>query len=182
MSRMSPSSNFDTQGAPFQAWSGSLNRAARAAGRGTTWLSHLASPVEKSVEEAAATEVDPLDVVAATNVVAALPELGRPERFDTQVTAARTGLLAADARPYEDSLVYLGILAGAQPSQADGGATVAPDATWIMSSGLWVCWEARARLTPTVSSVRRLSGRRAAISGTSRISAMSRSRAVPSHC
>ena len=140
---------FEQTGDPgLPAASAAYYRAARAAGRGTTWLSHLASPSDKIIDEAAPVDVDPLDVAAATNIAAALPRLGRAARFDRQATTARTSLLATDSGPYEEGLVYLGLLAGAQPSDGDGGATGAPDATWIFSNELWVCWEAKSEADP----------------------------------
>jgi hypothetical protein len=116
-------------------------RDARAAGRGTTWLSHLAAPVDQ--QEIDTQAVDPLDAIACVNIAAALPELGRPGRFDDAVTAARSGLLATEADPYESGLVYLGRLAGASTSTGNESADAAPDATWVFGAVLWITAEAK---------------------------------------
>jgi hypothetical protein len=123
-------------------------RAARAAGRGTTWLNHLASPSDAAVEAAASTEHDPLDVAAAVKIIDVLPTLGRAGRFDSDVAEIRSGLLAAPPRPYEQALVQLGAYAGTSDSNGDGGATAAPDAAWIFGSQLWVAWEAKSDAAP----------------------------------
>lgn len=121
-------------------------REARAAGRGTTWLSHLAAAADS--RDAGPEIIDPLDAIACANIVKALPVLGRPARFEGDVTAARSGLLATDARPYERGLVHLGLLAGAEPSTGNGNADAAPDATWIFGTALWVTSEAKSDAEP----------------------------------
>ena len=117
-------------------------RAARAAGRGTTWLSYLESPVDRAIESTAPA-ADPVDATAAAAIHNSLPTMGRPAAFDTQVSAARAGLAGTEAHAYENALAYMGRLAGAEPSEGNGSADAAPDATWIFSSVLWVCWEAK---------------------------------------
>lgn len=108
-------------------------RAARAAGRGTTWLSSLTAPVDHAIKPTTAT-TDPFDAAAAVAIHTYLPTLGRPATFDTQVSAARVGLAGTEPRAYEAGLAYMGRLAGAELSEGDGGAGAAPDATWIFSS------------------------------------------------
>ncbi|GAA2679831.1 MULTISPECIES: DEAD/DEAH box helicase [Actinosynnema] len=116
--------------------------AARAAGRGTTWLSNLAAPVESGTvpEEPA---LDPLDEQAMAGVLANAARLAKPTVFDTEVRKARAALLATPHKPYEAALVVLGRLAGAVPSEGDGNNQAAPDAIWVFGSTMWVAWEAK---------------------------------------
>lgn len=139
----------DRTGEPaYRTASRNFYSAARAAGRGTTWLSHLAAPADQTTAAEPGVATDPLDLAAAANVAAALPNLGKASRFDSDVSTARSDLLALVSGPYEQALVYLGKLLGAAPSTGDGGATAAPDATWIFSSLLWVACEAKSEADP----------------------------------
>ncbi len=115
---------------------------ARAAGRGTTWLSHLAAPVEATTT-LAQPSVDPLDEQAMNGVLANAARLAKPSVFDTEVVAARAALTDTPSKPYESALVTLGQLAGAVPSDGDHGNDAAPDATWIFGDVIWVSWEAK---------------------------------------
>lgn len=45
-------------------------------------------------------------------------------------------------------MVTLGQLAGAVPTEGDGGNDAAPDATWIFGSTIWVAWEAKSAAKP----------------------------------
>jgi hypothetical protein len=121
--------------------------AARAAGRGTTWLSNLAAPAE-NWSAPAKPGLDPLDEQAMTGVLANAARLARPAVFDTEVERARAALLAKPHKAYEAALVVLGKLAGATPSEGDGNNDSAPDATWIFSSIVWVVWEAKSEAKP----------------------------------
>ena len=97
---------------------------------------------------AAAPAVDPLDAQAMNGVLANAARLAKPSVFDTEVAAARTALTSTASKPYEAALVTLGQLAGAQPSDADHGASAAPDATWIFGTIMWVAWEAKSKANP----------------------------------
>jgi hypothetical protein len=119
-----------------------FNNDARAAGRGTTWLSHLAVPADKATA-AVAPAVDPLDAQAMNGVLANAARLAKPSVFDTEAAAARMALTSTASKPYEAALVALGQLAGAQPSDGDHGASAAPDAPWIFGTIMWVAWEAK---------------------------------------
>ncbi|WP_413115327.1 DEAD/DEAH box helicase [Streptomyces sp. CY1] len=120
---------------------------ARNAGRGTTWLSHLAAPVEKATAPALPA-VDPLDEQAMHGVLTHAVRLARPAVFDTEVHRARAALADTPRKPYEAALVLLGQLAGAQVSEGDGNNDAAPDATWIFGTTLWVTWEAKSEAEP----------------------------------
>jgi hypothetical protein len=119
---------------------------ARAAGRGTTWLSHLAAPVETTTT-LAKPAADPLDAQAMDGVLANAARLTKPSVFDTEIAAARAALTDAPSKPYEAALVTLGQLAGAVPSDGDHGND-APDATWIFGNIIWVAWEAKGDAKP----------------------------------
>ncbi|MFJ8636965.1 DEAD/DEAH box helicase [Streptomyces sp. NPDC093568] len=120
---------------------------ARNAGRGTTWMSHLAAPVE-STTAPAPPAVDPLDEQAMNGVLANAARLARPAIFDTEIQRARTALADTPSKPYEAALVLMGQLAGALPSEGDGHNDSAPDATWIFGSTSWVVWEAKSEAKP----------------------------------
>jgi hypothetical protein len=136
-----------TGDASLTAASTAFYHAARVAGRGTTWLAHLAAPAE-SVQAAEAPAADPLDRLAITGVLHELNSLGRPAVFDTQVTEVRSSLMGTDSRPYEAALVTLGRFAGASHSEGSGGADAAPDAIWIFNRMMWVAWEAKSEADP----------------------------------
>ncbi len=123
-------------------------RAARACGRGTMWLSHLAAPAERDVQSFAIEQADPLDLDAATAILGSLSKLGRSS-FDNDVIRIRSQLAATEAAPYEEALVYLGDLCGATESEGNHGATAAPDAAWLFGSRLWITWEAKSKAEPS---------------------------------
>ena len=115
---------------------------ARAAGRGTTWLTHLAAPAE-STAASAQPVLDPLDEQAMTGVLVNAVRLAKPAVFDSTIQSARAALLDTPRKPYEAALVVLGQLAGAVPSEGDSNNDSAPDATWIFGTAIWVAWEAK---------------------------------------
>ncbi|MGH3520613.1 MAG: DEAD/DEAH box helicase [Haloechinothrix sp.] len=120
---------------------------ARAAGRGTTWLSNLAAPVETSTA-LALPATDPLDDQAMTGVLTNAARLAKPAVFETEIRRARAALQDAPHKPYEAALVTLGQLAGASPSEGNGNNDSAPDAIWIFGSTIWVAWEAKSEAKP----------------------------------
>lgn len=122
-------------------------RAARACGRGTMWLSHLASPAERNVQSFVIEQTDPVDLAAATALLGSFSNLGRSS-FENDVIRIRSQLVATEAGPYEEALVYLGKLSGAAESDGNHGATAAPDAVWLFGSQLWVTWEAKSEAQP----------------------------------
>lgn len=121
--------------------------AAQAAGRGTTWLAHLAAPVERSTAPAQPA-IDPLDEQAMTGVLANAARLARAAVFDSKVQQARAALEDRPRKPYEEALVLLGELVGAVPSEGDGNSTAAPDAVWVFGRTTWVAWEAKSEAKP----------------------------------
>jgi hypothetical protein len=120
---------------------------ARAAGRGTTWLSHLAAPADNLADTTAAT-LDPLDEQAMTGARANAARLAKPAVFEDEIARARTALEDTPAKAYESALVLLGQLLGATPSEGDGNNDSAPDATWIFGRTTWVGWEAKSEAKP----------------------------------
>ncbi|MFF5079432.1 DEAD/DEAH box helicase [Actinoplanes sp. NPDC000266] len=136
-----------TGDAALQAASLKFHNDARAAGRGTTWLMHLAAPADKPIT-AAAPVLDLLDANAMDGVRVNTARLAKPSVFDEEVVAARTALTSMASKPYEAALVTLGQLAGAVPTYGDHGQTAAPDATWIFGTHMWVVWEAKSEAKP----------------------------------
>ncbi|WP_083921514.1 DEAD/DEAH box helicase [Actinopolyspora halophila] len=125
----------------------SFYAAARAAGRGTFWLSYLDTPTERKTTPAKPA-LDPLNEQAMNGVLDNADRLVKPTVFDTEVQRAREALLDTPHKPYENALVFLGKLAGAVPSEGDGNNDSAPDAIWIFGSALWVVWEAKSEAKP----------------------------------
>ncbi len=123
-----------------------LNKS-RAAGRGTTWLDYLAAPADVGAGGSLVERRDDVDLAAIDRVLESRPRLGRNGVFEPGITEARSGLLGRDARPYENGLVHLGLLAGAL-SEGDGGASAAPDAMWRFTDTLWVSWETKSDAEP----------------------------------
>lgn len=123
-------------------------KAARACGRGTTWLSHLASPADE-VPTPAATELDNLDAAAVQGVLTHLPNRGKQSKFAPLVEELRTDVRVADAIPFENALVTIGTLLGASASFGNGGASAAPDAVWMFGNQMWVSLEAKSEASPT---------------------------------
>jgi hypothetical protein len=133
------------------AWSDAIQghlRQARAAGRGTSWLSHLAAPADNAREHPTSGDLDPVDSAAITAIAGRFADLARPSKFDSSITVAREALESTDPKPYEKALVFLGKLAGAATSEGDSGAQAAPDARWLFDRVVWVCWEAKSKAKP----------------------------------
>jgi hypothetical protein len=130
------------------AASDSYMEAARAAGRGTVWLSHLLAPDDAQRSFGGSDAEDPVDRSAVEGVAAAFARLGRSSAFDGLLTELRSSLGGTSPRPYEQALVKLGGLAGASETRGNGGADAAPDATWIFGDALWVGWEAKSDAKP----------------------------------
>lgn len=120
---------------------------ARAAGRGTTWLDHLAAPADRPGQSPNSVPKDEADLAAIEQVLNTLPSIGRNASFEQMVTESRSCLLGADAPTYEDGLVRLGELAGAV-SEGNGRATAAPDAMWRFNDKVWISWEAKSDASP----------------------------------
>jgi Rad3-related DNA helicase len=124
-------------------------QSARAAGRGTLWLTHLSAPAEsKFVASALVTETDALDFAAASGIANSIQTVGKPSTFDAQISRMRNNLLSVEASPYEEGLVFLGVLLGASQSTGNKGATAAPDAIWDFGSVFWAGWEAKSNAQP----------------------------------
>ncbi|MFB9314272.1 DEAD/DEAH box helicase [Nocardioides plantarum] len=130
-----PRADADVAAAAFNA--------ARAGARGTTWLSHLASPADLAAMEKQVLEVDALDGAAVAQAVVAFDRLRRPAIYAPLADQIRAGIAGTAAVPFEGALVRLGELAGASSFVGDGGGTAKPDASWDYSGVLWVTWEAK---------------------------------------
>lgn len=117
--------------------------AARAGARGTTWLSHLASPADVAVMTGTDGSVDPLDESVVAQAVSAFDRLRRPSIYNDLVAEISHGLGEKEAKAFEGALVKLGELAGASSYVGDGGGTAKPDASWDFSGVLWITWEAK---------------------------------------
>ncbi|WNV84712.1 DEAD/DEAH box helicase [Umezawaea sp. Da 62-37] len=116
--------------------------------QGTTWLSHLAAPIERdSAPEPS--ELALADEIAMRNILAAT-DLARIEAFE-EIMKARVGLEGAEYTAYEAGLVHLGRLAGAEPSygNAEDEGDALPDAVWIFGEAQWVLWEAKSQAKDT---------------------------------
>jgi hypothetical protein len=122
-------------------------KAAQASGRGTMWLSHLASPAEDNIQSSIGEQLDPVDLAAATAILESLPKLGRSS-FEADMIKIRSQLADTTAAPFEQALVSLGKLAGAAVSDGNNGATAAPDAVWLYGADLWITWEAKSEAQP----------------------------------
>lgn len=120
---------------------------ARAAGRGTTWLSHLAAQADAATASDP-TVVDPLDECAMLGVRANADRLAKPSVFETEIRRVRAALMDTPPRPYEAALVTLGQLAGATRCEGNGNESAAPDAVWYFGDVTWVAWEAKSNAKP----------------------------------
>jgi Type III restriction enzyme, res subunit len=127
----------DPSGTLAKAADGYLT-SARACGRGTSWLSHLANRADVMTS---ADQYDDLDRLGAKNILALL-RTWSPKNL-AELDAAQLGLSQTRYKPYEAGLKVLGKYAGAGEAFDAGGAHAAPDATWIFGDALWVCWEAK---------------------------------------
>jgi hypothetical protein len=119
--------------------------AARAAGRGTTWLDHLAAPADDRSPTSQKPEIDEIDRTAIDAIAATFQRINRS--FDATITAARSGLAGREAGAFEEGLVVLGRLCGAT-SEPESGGTAAPDAAWRFGECCWVSWEAKSEANP----------------------------------
>ena len=72
-------------------------RQARRAGRGTTWLTHLASPADRSVAPATPT-VDPVDQAAAEQILRLVKENSFTDGFEAHTSRVRAGLEPSEGR------------------------------------------------------------------------------------
>ncbi len=132
----------------FRAVSEEHYRKARKAGRGTTWLTHLASLADRSAAPDVAT-IDPIDETAANNIRLLVVDDKFPDGFENHTSRVRAGLLSRAKVDYEPALVEMGRLLGASDTVGDRGATAAPDAVWEFGDLLWVSWEAKSEAEVT---------------------------------
>ncbi|MEU9939054.1 DEAD/DEAH box helicase [Streptomyces lavendulae] len=131
----------------YLAASADYFRDAQRMSRGTSWLSHLASPSDKA-KAPLAPQLDELDEAAMRGI--RVREQGFAGAFEAYVAAARAGLTGTEFRAYEAGLVALGQLAGASESYGNDNDEdpAAPDAVWIFKDARWVTWEAKSEAEP----------------------------------
>ncbi|MGW7073080.1 DEAD/DEAH box helicase [Streptomyces sp. NPDC054855] len=137
------------QDAALKAAADTYYLTARRNSQGTTWLSHLAAPSEKS-SAPQLPDLEDVDVAAMQAVLGAT-DLAAPQVFSDAVLKTRAGLQGTEYTAYEAGLVQLGTFAGAQPSYGnnDDDTAAAPDAVWIFGDAQWVIWEAKSEASPT---------------------------------
>ena len=129
-------------------------KSARQIGRASKWESHLPRPAQFELLPAVE-EMTLVDQEAVSGIRSSAQLIARSSKFTPLVSEAREGLSGTDSTPYETGLVLLGKLLGASPSEGDGGATAAPDATWVFGRQTWVAVEAKSEaLADTATSVK----------------------------
>ena len=137
----------ETGQASYIQASADFYKAARAAARGTTWLTETATPRE-SVPATSDTDANPLDDAAVTAVIDYIGSIGKDSVFESAVVSITKGLSEAASKPYEAALVRMGRFLGATEAYGDGNASAAPDAVWIFDNLEWTTWEAKSESKP----------------------------------
>lgn len=135
----------DPTGSLGKAADGNLT-AAREAGRGTTWLSHLAAKPDAFTS---ADQYDDLDQLAAQQILNRIRAWSHKDK--TALVTAKANLAQTRFKPYEAGLRELGAIAGATEAFDSGNAQAAPDSTWIFGDQLWLTWEAKSEADPATS-------------------------------
>ncbi|WP_341925258.1 DEAD/DEAH box helicase family protein [Nocardioides psychrotolerans] len=116
-----------------------LMRAANAAASRTTWM-----PNRQLADGTAATaeaEASRLDKLAVDGVIAHAKSVGKPRALTRAVTEMKDNLSQREAGRYEQGLVTLGRLLGADSHKPTDEARA--DAVWRWSNEMWVAWEAK---------------------------------------
>lgn len=137
----------ETGQASYHQASVDFYKTARAAARGTTWLTETATPPQTD-SSAADTDTDPLDDAAIAAVIDSIGSIGRDSVFESAVVSIAKGLGETASKPYEAALVRMGKFLGATEAYGDGNATAAPDAVWIFDGLEWTTWEAKSEAKP----------------------------------
>jgi hypothetical protein len=86
--------------------------AARAGARGTTWLSHLASPADERAITGVDKAIDELDASAVEVAIAGFDKLRSAAAYDPLIEEIKTGLARTDPALFERALVKLALLLG----------------------------------------------------------------------
>lgn len=123
----------------FSGQADALMRAAHAAASRTTWM-----PNRQLADGATATsdsDVSRLDNIAVDGVIAYAKTFDRPRALTREVTQMRANLSQREAKAYEQGLVSLGNLLGADAHKPDKEARA--DALWRWSDEMWAAWEAK---------------------------------------
>lgn len=131
-------STDDTSPAAYR--SADLLRKAHASAVGTTWLKEV-QPLPSATYDS-----DPVDEEGVTTVLALLKgRLSSPVKFESQSAAMLAHLNQQEATKYEQGLVSLGQLLGAESFKPPGKGRA--DAAWIWPS-LWMTIEAKSEQEP----------------------------------
>ena len=123
----------------YAAQADSLMRAAYAAAARTTWM-----PNRQLVDgTTATTETDAsrLDKLAVDGAIAYAQSFDKPRAFTRAVTEMKENLSQRAANRYEQGLVTLGKLLGAEAHKPEEEARA--DAVWRWSDEMWAAWEAK---------------------------------------
>lgn len=125
--------------ASFAAQADSLTRAANAAASRTTWM-----PNRKLIDGSIATpqsDTSPLDELASDGIITYAKSFNKPRALTRAITDMKENLSQREATRYEQGLVSLGKLLGADAHKPEQEARA--DAVWRWSDELWVAWEAK---------------------------------------
>lgn len=116
-----------------------FTRAAHAAAARTTWMPNrqLADGTAATPE----TDASRLDTLAADGVIAYARSVGKARALIREVTEMKDSLSQREARRYEQGLVTLGKLLGAESHKPPAEARA--DAVWRWSDEMWAAWEAK---------------------------------------
>jgi len=123
----------------YAALAETLMRAANAAASRTTWMPNrlLADGTAASAEA----EASRLDKLAVDGVIAHAKSVGKARALTRAVTEMRDNLSQREAGRYEQGLVTLGRLLGADSHKPTDEARA--DAVWRWGDEMWVAWEAK---------------------------------------
>lgn len=123
----------------YAAQADNMMRAANAAASRTTWM-----PNRQFVDGTTATseaEASRLDKLAIDGVIAYAKSVGKPRVLTRTVTEMKENLSQREAKRYEQGLVTLGRLLGADSHKPDEKARA--DAVWRWTDEMWAAWEAK---------------------------------------
>ena len=125
--------------ASYAAQADNLMRAANAAAARTTWM-----PNRQLADGTAATaeaEASRLDKLAVDGLIAYAKSVDKARALTRAVTEMKENLSQREANKYEQGLVALGKLLGADSHKPDEEARA--DAVWRWTDEMWASWEAK---------------------------------------
>jgi len=121
----------------YLAQADKLEQAAHAAAARTTWIPNR----QLAGSNSAGGDLTRLDELAVAGVIAQARAFGKPRPLGRTVTEVLENLSQRRAARYEQGLVTLGKLLGADSHKPDEEARA--DAVWRWRDELWVAWEAK---------------------------------------